>query len=79
MSDVNPEEAFERELVDVVPALNGILSQRRKLDGIGSDPQALHALWTLKGLHALSVQMVTRALRHPAPSVRRAAITIAAR
>ncbi|MFP6881537.1 MAG: PVC-type heme-binding CxxCH protein [Roseibacillus sp.] len=66
----------EREQVDVVSALNRILFQERKLDAIGSDPQALHALWTLQGLQAVSVSTIAQALRHAAPSVRRAAITM---
>ena len=59
---------------DVVPALLEILATP-KVDEIGLDVGAMHAIWTLHGLGAFGdekvVAAVTAALKHPAAGVRR--------
>lgn len=73
----------ERGEQDVVPELVKLLS-RAKPDAIGLKPAALHALWTLKGLHALdeagsrAFAAATKALADKVPSIRRAAIQVLA-
>ncbi|MED5417114.1 MAG: PVC-type heme-binding CxxCH protein, partial [Verrucomicrobiota bacterium] len=68
-----------RGKTDVVPALLEMLGNQ-ELDGIGSSPAALHALWTLRGLGAGKKvegalrKAVAAALGHKAPSVRRAGV-----
>src|SRR4051794_848022 len=70
----------ERGKKDVVPGLVALVDEK-KTDGIGEAPAALHALWALHGLDALDGSEKTastaleRALRHPAPGVRRGAVT----
>jgi len=67
----------ERGEHDVAPALVERLAAPR-LDGIGSDPGAIHALWTLHGLGALgpeapdaeALAAARAALEHPAAAVR---------
>lgn len=72
---------IERGQDDVVPALLK-LTQDQKVDEIGLNPGAMHALWTLHGLGALvaknvsNVEAVTAALQHPSAAVRRAAIQV---
>jgi hypothetical protein len=68
----------ERKAMDAVPALIHPASDHT-VDSLGLNPGALHALWTLHGLGALtsSAEAMTaarNALRHPAASVRRAAL-----
>ena len=68
----------ERKATDVVPALIR-LANDQTVDSLGLNPGALHALWTLQGLGALSsnadaLTAARHALRHPAASVRRAAL-----
>jgi putative membrane-bound dehydrogenase-like protein len=68
----------ERGRQDVVPALVALVNTHT-VDGLGLNPGALHALWTLHGLDALardsSALLAARnALYHPAGSVRRAAL-----
>ena len=68
----------ERANRDVVPSLVQ-LARDHTVDSLGLNPAALHALWTLHGLGALAgdspaLQAARDALRHPAASVRRAAL-----
>lgn len=69
---------------DVVPALCEIVRDQR-LDEIGLNSPAVHALWTLHGLGALdgsdrlANEATSIALRQPAAGVRRAALMVAAR
>jgi putative membrane-bound dehydrogenase-like protein len=64
---------------DVVPALCDLVRDTR-VDEIGLNPAALHALWTLHGLGALdgsepaAVAAALGALQHPSGGVRRAAV-----
>ena len=67
----------ERRDRSVVPALTAMVANV-KVDEMGLNPGALHALWTLHGLGAFSGgaanTTVIKALKHPAPAVRRSAI-----
>ncbi len=71
----------ERGSMDVVPQLIAIVDDRT-VDKIGLNSPAVHALWTLHGLgaldgkHALALEAATRALRHPAAGVRKAAQSV---
>src|SRR4030095_14690501 len=72
------QRLVERGLPDVVPALIALLKDNT-VDDLGLNPGALHALWTLHGLGAITKMpeakaAVRGALNHPAASVRRAAI-----
>ena len=68
----------ERKAMDAVPALIRRASDHT-VDSLGLNPGALHSLWTLHGLGALTsgsaaMTAARNALRHPAASVRRAAL-----
>ena len=68
----------ERKAVDAIPALIRRANDQT-VDSLGLNPGVLHALWTLHGLAALSsnpdaMTAARNALRHPAASVRRAAL-----
>lgn len=67
----------ERGQMDVVPAIIQLINDQ-SVDELGLNPGALHGIWTLHGLNALgnaqAVEAVRNALRHPAASVRRAAL-----
>ncbi len=68
----------ERKATDAIPALIRRASDHT-VDSLGLNPGALHALWTLHGLGALAsnadaMTAARNALRHPAASVRRAAL-----
>jgi putative membrane-bound dehydrogenase-like protein len=70
----------ERARKDVAPALIALVADQR-VDEIGLNVGAVHALWTLHGLHALealpdALAAATAALRHPSPAVRRTAISV---
>lgn len=70
----------ERGETDVLSSLYELVNDK-KADGLGMNPGALHALWTINGLGALGtdtegIKVVTDALFHPAASVRKAAIQI---
>lgn len=71
----------ERGQTDVVNALIQLVSDSA-VDSTGNNPGAIHALWTLKGLGALSsassqaFAAVTQALKHPAAGVRRNAALV---
>ncbi|MEW6157764.1 MAG: PVC-type heme-binding CxxCH protein [Verrucomicrobiota bacterium] len=69
----------ERGQSDVVPALCKLV-QNHSVDEIGLNVGAIHALWTLHGLGALSTSnseacaSARAALKHPSAAVRRAAV-----
>ncbi len=70
----------ERGTTDIVNELYK-LANTTTVDALGLNPAALHALWTLEGIGALSkeaeaIPVVTGALYHPAASVRKAALQI---
>ena len=58
------------------------LIENKQLDATGINAPALHALWTLDGLHAFdgtnkeAIAVAVNALNHPAAGVRRAAIQV---
>jgi hypothetical protein len=64
---------------DMTPRLHALVGDR-SVDKAGLNPGAMHALWTLQGLGALrepsSRPVATRALKHPAWGVRRAAVSV---
>ena len=72
---------IERGQQDVFRRLRDLVKDQ-ELDEIGSNPGALHALWTMKGLgmlegnHADAREAAQGALRHTAASVRRAALMV---
>ncbi len=63
----------------ILPALYKIV-ENRSVDEIGINAPAVHAIWTIHGLKALdgtnkqALDVVTKALSHPAGGVRKAAI-----
>jgi hypothetical protein len=68
----------ERKATDAIPALVRRAGDHT-VDSLGLNAGALHALWTLHGLGALAsntdaMTAARNALRHPAASVRRAAL-----
>ena len=70
----------ERGNLDVLPDLFDLVKEE-KTDDAGYNFAAAHALWTIDGLGALSKdddaeQIVTNALKHRSPGVRKAAIQI---
>ena len=71
----------ERGKKDVVPELIELVKDRT-VDGIGLNPGAIHALWTLHGLGVLdgSDEAASRAVRlalgHPSAGVRRNAVQV---
>ncbi|MBK5278975.1 MAG: beta galactosidase jelly roll domain-containing protein [Bacteroidia bacterium] len=70
----------ERGNLDIVSDLYNLV-KNEKLDDLGNSPAAIHALWTLDGLGALSKDdqaeaVVTNALKHSSAGVRKAAIQI---
>ena len=71
----------ERGRTDVLPALLQLIADRT-LDGIGSTPGAIHALWTLHGLGVLdggdgaAPAAARAALGHPAQAVRANALRV---
>jgi putative membrane-bound dehydrogenase-like protein len=72
------QRLVERGQTDVVPALIALLKDNT-VDDLGLNPGALHALWTLHGLGAITKMPEAKAavrdgLSHPAASVRRAAL-----
>jgi hypothetical protein len=75
---------LERGRRDVVPALVELVKDRR-VDDIGLNPAAIHALWTLHGLGAIDrsnrsvLDAVYGALKHPSAGVRRNALLVAPR
>lgn len=70
----------ERGRKDVVPALLALVANPT-VDEIGLNVGAIHALWTLHGLHAIdadpaALAAATAALRHPSAGVRRTALQV---
>ncbi|WP_438269990.1 PVC-type heme-binding CxxCH protein [Paludisphaera mucosa] len=70
----------ERGKADVVPALLALAADP-KVDAIGLNPGAIHALWTLRGLKAIDGDAKARgaavaALKHPSAGVRRNALQV---
>ena len=71
----------EKGDLTVLPALYKLV-QNEALDETGINAPAIHALWTLHGLHAFegnnkeALEVATRALNHPAAGVRKAAIEV---
>lgn len=71
----------ESKNVSVAPELYKIINNQ-KVDEIGLNSPAIHALWTLHGLGLLdgsnkeALQVVNKALLHPAAGVRKAAVTV---
>lgn len=71
----------ESKKLSVVPDLYKIINNP-KVDEIGLNSPAVHALWTLHGLGALdgsnaeALQVVNKALSHPAAGVRKAAASV---
>ena len=71
----------ESKKLSVVPDLFKIINNP-KVDEIGLNSPAVHALWTLHGLGALdgsnveALQVVNKALTHPAAGVRKAAASV---
>jgi putative membrane-bound dehydrogenase-like protein len=65
----------------VAPALYQIIN-KKQVDEIGVDGGAIHAIWTLHGLglinesNAEAIDVITKALNHPAAGVRKAAIQV---
>lgn len=70
----------ERGRKDVVPALIALVRDQ-SVDEIGLNDAAIHALWTLHGLHAIdadpaALAAASSALRHPSAGVRRNAVMV---
>ncbi len=71
----------ESKNLAALPELYKIISNN-KVDEIGLNSPAVHALWTLQGLGVLNgtnaeaLQVVTKALSHPAAAVRKAAVQV---
>lgn len=70
----------ERGNLDVLPGLYDLVKDE-KTDDLGYSYAATHALWTIDGLSALSKddkaeEIITQALNHKSPGVRKAAIQI---
>ncbi|MCF2491594.1 PVC-type heme-binding CxxCH protein [Dyadobacter sp. CY347] len=71
----------ESKKLSVVPDLYKIINNP-KVDEIGLNSPAVHALWTLHGLGVLdgsnaeALQVVSKALTHPAAGVRKAAASV---
>lgn len=71
----------ERGQQDVLPDLYALID-KTSTDAIGLNGAAVHALWTLHGLGALSgnneqaTEGIVQALKHPAAGVRKAAVQV---
>ena len=71
----------EKQDKSVLPALYKLV-QNEQLDGAGINAPAIHALWTIQGLKAMTaanpaaIAVATKALTHPAAGVRKAAIEV---
>ncbi len=64
----------ERKAKDAVPGLLALVADTT-VDGLGLNPGALHALWTLDGLGE-AAKVPASALSHPSAAVRRAAVQV---
>jgi putative membrane-bound dehydrogenase-like protein len=71
----------EKQDKSALPALYKLV-QNEELDGAGINAPAIHALWTIHGLKAMTatnptaIAVATKALSHPAAGVRKAAIEV---
>jgi uncharacterized protein len=71
----------ETKNLKAIPGLYSIINNQ-KVDEIGLNSSAVHALWTLKGLEALdgtnaeALQVLAKALSHTAAGVRKAAVQV---
>lgn len=68
----------ESKATSAIPALYNIINNQQ-VDEAGLNSPAVHALWTLHGLgtlNAASLQVVNKALKHPAAGVRKAALEV---
>jgi azurin len=71
----------ESKNMQALPALYTLINNQ-KVDDIGLNSPAVHALWTLQGLGALegsnteAMQVAVKALSHPAAGVRKAAVQV---
>jgi putative membrane-bound dehydrogenase-like protein len=69
----------EREGKDVVPQLVALV-KNTSVDEVGLNTAAIHALWTLHGLGAITddqvLEAATGALRHPSAAVRKTAVQV---
>jgi putative membrane-bound dehydrogenase-like protein len=70
----------QEKRLEAVPALRAILTGKPNLDAIGLDVNAIHAIWTLQGLGAFSMDhkadraSIRRALAHSSPATRKNAV-----
>ncbi len=65
----------ERGQKDIIPDLKKLVADYA-VDEIGINAPAIHALWTLKGLNAITDDVVDVALKHPSADVRKNAIKV---
>jgi azurin len=65
----------ERGQKDIVPELKKLVADYT-LDEIGINAPAIHALWTLKGLNALTDDIIDLGLKHPSSDVRKNTIKV---
>lgn len=67
----------ERGKTDIVPELIKLV-ENPEIDTIGLNVGAIHALWTIQGLGAAESQLslISKALSHPSPGVRKAAADV---
>ncbi len=65
----------ERGNKDVVPQVADILKDH-SVDAIGINTGVIHALWTLKGLNAVTPAMLATAIKHPSGDVRKNVVQI---
>lgn len=70
----------QEKRVDAIPALRAILLGQPKVDALGLDVAAIHAIWSLQGLGAFSMDnksdqaSIRRALIHSSAAVRKNAV-----
>ncbi len=65
----------ERGKTDVVPQLVEI-TKDKSVDEIGLNTGVIHALWTLKGLNAVTTAVLNNVIKHPSAEVRKNAVQI---
>lgn len=65
---------------DAIPALRKILTDAPVVDAIGLDTRSIHAIWSLQGLGAFTLEdkasrsAIQRALKHPSAATRKNAV-----
>lgn len=70
----------QEERNDAIPALRNILTGPAQIDAIGLDPRSIHAIWTLQGLGAFTMEQkanakaIQSALKHPSAATRKNAV-----